>query len=166
LVINKIVTETQWREGGKKSVLFIADCNPHDVGYRILLKNGKFLGNNQINWVREAQRAAEKGIQFDTLRIIPGTKWYAELSQITGGACMDFSKPEQMADIVEASTYLRGSHDSFGVKYRSAVRSGDEALVGAMKTMFMDAIDFAPEEKSRLVREEAEIRKESEKTKK
>lgn len=165
LVIHKIVTETPWREGGKKSVLFIADCEPHDVGYRIITKDGKFIGNNQINWVREAQRAAEKGIQFDTLRIIHGTKWYAQLSQMTGGACMDFNKAEQMGDIVTASTYARGSKESFMTMYSSTVEAGDEALAGAMKVM-SKTINFTDKDRSKLDEIEASIKSKVETTKK
>lgn len=33
LVIKKIVEETSWREGSTKSVLLIADANPHEIGY-------------------------------------------------------------------------------------------------------------------------------------
>ena len=33
LVIKKITEETPWREDATKTVLFIADCNPHKVGY-------------------------------------------------------------------------------------------------------------------------------------
>ena len=56
LVIKKIVEETNWREGSTKAVLLIADAKPHNVGYSYMDR----VVNNQIDWRKEAKKAAEK----------------------------------------------------------------------------------------------------------
>lgn len=59
LVIKKITEETSWREGSVKSVLLIADCAPHSVGYSC----GRFVTNAQIDWRVEAKKSAALGIK-------------------------------------------------------------------------------------------------------
>lgn len=71
LVIKKITEETNWREDAVKSVLLIADAEPHRVGYSY----GSIVHNAQIDWREEAIKAAGLGISFDTLSI-HGYKWY------------------------------------------------------------------------------------------
>jgi hypothetical protein len=133
LVIKKIVEETPWREGARKAVLFIADCNPHPVGYYY---NGK---SYQIDWKVEAKKAAEKGIAFDTLSI-HGEKypWYKELAKITGGVYLPFQSSSKMSEVVTASAYARGSKMSkatFTASYSTAKASGDTELVGVYKSL-------------------------------
>lgn len=65
LVIKKITEETPWREDATKTVLLIADANPHKVGYSY----NNIVRNAQIDWREEARKASEKGIQFDTISI-------------------------------------------------------------------------------------------------
>ena len=103
LVIKKIVEETNWREDSTKAVLFIADANPHEVGYSY----GNIVVNNQIDWREEAKKAAEKGIKFDTLTIYE-TKWYKELSSTTNGVSAPFSTSSKTSQLVEAAALARG----------------------------------------------------------
>lgn len=134
LVIKKIVEETPWREGAKKTVLLIADCEPHKIGYSY----SNYVENNQIDWKEEAKKAAEKGISFDTLSIL-GMPWYKELSSITNGVNMPFKSAEKMSEVVAASAYARGtsmkSRATFTAAYASAVNSGDTELIGTYKTL-------------------------------
>jgi len=129
LVIKKINEETDWRDG-IKSVLFIGDDNPHKVGYSLAGK----VQNAQIDWKEEAKTAAKMGIQYDTLRI-HSTPWYKQLSEMTGGVCIDFTNASKVSNIVEASTYVRSSKSAFAAKSAAAFASGDEELIGAYKSM-------------------------------
>lgn len=130
LVIRKINRETQWREGAAKSVLFIADEDPHNVGYtyRDIVKNAR------IDWREEAAEAAKMGIQYDTLRIL-SRGWYKELSAITGGVCMDFKNANKISKVVEGTVYARASSASFNKLNKSIVDSGDSELIVAFKSM-------------------------------
>ena|SRR3990167_7971804 len=130
LVIKKITEETPWR-GGKRSVLFIADCDPHEVGYTYIDR----VQDNQIDWKEEAKKAAKFGIQFDTLQIHACAKWYKELSEITGGVNMNFKNANKISDIVVGTTYARTSKEAFTTAYTSAMTSGDSELIGAYKRM-------------------------------
>lgn len=103
LVIKKITEETNWREGSVKSVLLIADAEPHEVGYSY----GNIVKNAQIDWREEAIKAASLGISFDTLSI-RGYKWYEELSSITDGIYAPFSSSSKTSNLVEAAAYSRG----------------------------------------------------------
>ena len=113
LVIKKIVEETNWREDSTKAVLFIADANPHEVGYSY----GNIVVNNQIDWREEAKKAAEKEIKFDTLTIYE-TEWYKELSSITNGVSAPFSTSSKTSQLVEAAALARG-----GEKTRSLYKA-------------------------------------------
>jgi hypothetical protein len=130
LVIKKITEETPWREG-KKSVLLIADATPHEVGYSYR----RIVMNAQIDWREEAKKAASKNIQFDTLRIDRGTKWYEELSKITNVICAEFSNSGKVSEVIKAATYARGSVDSFYSSMKEAEKSGDGELIGMYKSM-------------------------------
>lgn len=103
LVIKKITEETNWREGSVKSVLLIADAEPHGVGYSY----GSIVRNAQIDWREEAIKASGLGISFDTLSI-RGSRWYEELSQITDGIHAPFSSSNKTSQLVEAAAYSRG----------------------------------------------------------
>lgn len=104
LVIKKIVEETPWREGSTRAVLLISDANPHPVGYSYKDR----VVNNQIDWRKEADKAAEMKIKFDTVTITQAS-WYKELSSITGGVSAPFSSGAKTARLIEAATMSRGS---------------------------------------------------------
>lgn len=104
LVIKKIVEETPWREGSTRAVLLISDANPHPVGYSYK----DYVVNNQIDWRKEAGKAAEMKIKFDTVTITQAS-WYKELSSITGGVSAPFSSGAKTARLIEAATMSRGS---------------------------------------------------------
>lgn len=130
LVIKKITEETPWR-GGKKSVLLIGDAEPHGTNYSYR----SIVQRAGIDWKEEANKAATKGIQFDTLRIYPTSTWYAELSKLTNGVCVDFKSADKISEIIEGTTYARSSKTMFMSKMAAATASGDEELIGAYKTM-------------------------------
>lgn len=104
LVIKKITEETNWRKDSVKSVLLIADADPHEVGYCY----GNIVENAQIDWREEAVKAAGLGISFDTLSINGCKKWYKELSQITDGIHAPFRSSHKTSQLVEAAAYSRG----------------------------------------------------------
>lgn len=105
LVIKKIVEETNWRKDSTKAVLLIADSNPHRLGYSY---PGR-IKDNRIDWRKEAKKAAEKDIKFDTLTIRPEySSWYKELSRITNGISAPFSSSSKTSQLVEAAAMSRG----------------------------------------------------------
>lgn len=129
LVIKKITEETNWRENSKKSVLFIADAEPHPLGYSY---TGRVY-QNKIDWKEEAQKAASLGICFDTLRIRPEVKWYEELSKITNGVCLNFKSSEKTAQLVKATVLARGgsaTKEFFTKEFAAASASGDKEMIG------------------------------------
>lgn len=126
LVIKKITEETNWREDSVKSVLLIADADPHRVGYSY----GSIVSNAQINWREEAIKAAGLGISFDTLSI-RGSKWYEELSQITDGIHAPFSSSSKTSQLVEVAAYSRGgdmTKEVFCSSMLTAEASGDAEM--------------------------------------
>ena len=126
LVIKKIVEETPWREGATKSVLLIADAEPHEVGYSYK----KIVQNSNIDWKKEARKAAELGIKFDTVSI-HGLPWYEQLSEITGGLSVPFRSDNKTADLIEAATLSRGgreSRDLFTEKVYCCMAAGDKEM--------------------------------------
>lgn len=105
LVIKKITEETPWREDATKTVLFIADANPHKVGYSY----GNIVQNAQIDWKEEARKASEKGIQFDTISIHGSSYgWYEELAHITDGIYTEFRSSQKTSDYIKTVAYARG----------------------------------------------------------
>ncbi len=140
LVIKKINDETAWRNDAKKAVLLIADYNPHGVGYSFNKGGQWYVHNNQIDWKVEAQNAANKGIQWDTMTCIPSfvETFYRPLSQITGGICIPFSSSSKTQEIVYAAAAVRGGSRSKGLfkkSYDAAVASGDAELAGSYKSL-------------------------------
>lgn len=126
LVIKKITEETNWREGSVKSVLLIADAEPHRVGYTY----SDIVRNSKIDWREEAIKAAGLGISFDTLSI-RGYKWYEELSQITDGIYAPFSSSGKTSQLVEAAAYSRGgdvTKEVFCDSMLKAETSGDTEM--------------------------------------
>lgn len=130
LVIKKIVEETPWRKDAKKAIMLIADYTPHPLGYTL----EPWIRNNQIDWRVEANKAKEVGIQIDTFKIIPQHSWYDELSKITGGVCLDFKTSSKMANVMAAASYSRGSTESFMSFAAETRASGDEELIGVVKS--------------------------------
>ena len=105
LVIKMITEETPWREDATKTVLFIADANPHGVGYSY----GKIVQNAQIDWREEAKKASDKGIQFDTISIHGNKyKWYEELAHITKGVYTEFQSSQKTSDFIKTAAYAKG----------------------------------------------------------
>lgn len=135
LVIKKIVDETPWREESKRTVLFIGDLTPHSLGYSYPNR----VQNNQIDWRKEAKKAALENISFDTLAI-HGSRypWYKELSDITKGVHIPFQSSNKTSEVFTASVYARGtakSKASFVASYNTAVSTGDAELIGAYKSL-------------------------------
>jgi hypothetical protein len=128
LVIKKVVRETQWREGVKKSLFLIGDADPHGDSYRY---DGV---NHTVNWEDEVRNAASNQIQIDTLNIT-GRTFYKKVSELTDGVCMHYKKSQNISTIVEGLTYARTNVDAFTTSMRSAEASGDSELIGAYKSM-------------------------------
>lgn len=127
LVIKKIVEETSWREGSTKSVLLIADANPHEIGYSF----DGIIRNNKIDWREEAKKAAAKGIKIDTMQCSRGRKWYKELSFITNGINLPFKTDSKTSQVIEAASYARGGESTrelFKATMDNAITSGDTEI--------------------------------------
>lgn len=130
LVIKKIVEETDWRKDSTKSVLFIADANPHPIGYSFG-KSVYYVRDNSIDWREEAEKAAKLGIKFDTLSIRPENAWYSRLSSMTGGINVLFSNSARAYELVEAAVLARGGENTrilFKKTLSDAMKSGDAEL--------------------------------------
>jgi len=104
LVIKKIVEETPWRDDATKAILLISDANPHPLGYTY----ENYVVGNQIDWRKEAEKAARKKIKIDTVTITD-EPWYKELSKMTNGISVPFESGYKTAQLVEAATMSRGS---------------------------------------------------------
>lgn len=107
LVIKKIVEETPWRKDSTRAILLISDADPHPLGYTYK----DYVVGNQIDWRKEANKAAELKIKIDTVTI-RNLSWYKELSQMTNGISVPFSSGHKTARLVEAATMARGSKKS------------------------------------------------------
>lgn len=104
LVIKKIVEETPWRESSTRAILLISDANPHPIGYTY----HNYVVGNQIDWRKEAEKAALMKIKIDTLTITDAP-WYKDLSAMTNGVSVPFESGKKTARLVEAATMARGS---------------------------------------------------------
>ena len=107
LVIKKIVEETPWRENSVKAILLISDADPHPLGYTY----ENYVVGNQIDWRKEAEKAARMKIKIDTVTITD-TPWYKELSRMTNGISVPFETGYKTARLVEAAAMSRGSFSS------------------------------------------------------
>lgn len=107
LVIKKIVEETPWREGSTRSILLIADADPHELGYTY----SDYVVGNQIDWRLEAKKAANQKIKIDTVTITDAP-WYKELSKMTNGVSVPFRSGHKTATLVEAAVSSRGTMKS------------------------------------------------------
>lgn len=112
LVIKKITEETDWRKDATKSVLLIADAEPHAVGYSYSNRVEKL----QIDWKVEARKSADQGIKWDTMQIRSLT-WLVELSKMTNGVSVPFSRSENTTHLVEAASLARGGERTRGAFY-------------------------------------------------
>lgn len=136
LVIKKITEETDWREDAVKAVLLIADASPHKVGYNY----GTIVRNAQIDWRKEAKKAAERGIKFDTLSI-HRTAWYKELSAITNGTYAPFKSSEKTAQVVEASVLSKVSATKeMYIATMDSVMESDDSEMKAVYTAYSKEI--------------------------
>ena len=104
LVIKKVVEETPWRENSTRAILLISDADPHPLGYTY----ENYVVGNQIDWRKEAEKAARKKIKIDTVTIT-NAAWYKELSAMTNGISVPFETGNKTARLVEAATMARGS---------------------------------------------------------
>lgn len=123
LVIKKIVEETPWRKDATKAILLISDANPHPLGYTYK----DHVVGNQIDWRKEAEKAAFMRIKIDTVTITD-EPWYKELSKMTNGISVPFESGYKTARLVEAATMSRGSMAS-RMKFDKMARScADEEM--------------------------------------
>lgn len=123
LVIKKIVEETPWRKDATKAILLISDANPHPLGYTYK----DHVVGNQIDWRKEAEKAAFMKIKIDTVTITD-EPWYKELSKMTNGISVPFESGYKTARLVEAATMSRGSMAS-RMKFDKMARScADEEM--------------------------------------
>ena len=104
LVIKKIVEETSWRKDSHRAILLISDATPHPLGYTF---NDNVIGN-QIDWRKEAAKAAENKIKIDTVTI-HDLPWQRQLSEMTNGVSVPFKTGSKTANLVRASVRARGS---------------------------------------------------------
>lgn len=104
LVIKKIVEETPWRENSTRAILLTSDAEPHPLGYTYQ----DYVVGNQIDWRKEANKAADLKIKIDTVTIT-NSSWYKELSSMTNGISVPFASGHKTARLVEAATMSRGS---------------------------------------------------------
>lgn len=131
LVIKKMVEETAWRDNSTKAVLLIADAQPHPVGYSYR----PFVIDNSLDWRKEAEKAAAKGIKFDTLTI-NYTDWYKELSEITGGVQAPFSSHGKTSQYIEAAALARGGEATKELYYTRMSAFEDDKEMTAVYTAY------------------------------
>ena len=123
LVIKKIVEETPWRKDATKVILLISDANPHPLGYTYK----DHVVGNQIDWRKEAEKAAFMKIKIDTVTITD-EPWYKELSKMTNGISVPFESGYKTARLVEAATMSRGSMASRMKFDKMAISCADEEM--------------------------------------
>ena len=123
LVIRKIVDETPWRPNSHRSVLLIADAEPHRLGY----SDGIYVINNNIDWRKEAYKAVEKHIKFDTVSI-NNLSWMRELSRITSGISTPFRTSAKTGHLIRAAVLSRGTaaaRASFDANQKACARDSE-----------------------------------------
>lgn len=127
LVIKKITEETDWRKDATKSVLLIADSNPHSVGYSFC----GMIKKSQIDWKVEARKSADQGIKWDTMQI-RSLAWLVKLSEMTNGVSVPFSKSENTTHLVEAASLARGGERTRGAFYATMNSFKDDVEMSAV----------------------------------
>lgn len=140
LVIKKITEETDWREDAQKAVLLIADADPHYIGYTY----ENYVVNSQINWREEAEKSAELGIKWDTMKIHSNLKWMEELSAMTNGINVPFKSSNKTSAMIEAASYARGGSatlDMFTTSCCAAKMAGDIELTAVYAAYSKELVD-------------------------
>ena len=126
LVLKKIIDETPWREDASKVILLISDAEPHPLGYSYL----DYVKGNQIDWRKEAEKAARMKIRIDTVSIHP-FEWYEQLSAMTNGVNIPFSSSHKTSRMLRAAIHARGSmvaRECFDAEYDSEMEGDDEEM--------------------------------------
>ena len=126
LVLKKIIDETPWREAASKVILLISDSKPHPLGYSYK----DYVTGNQIDWRKEAEKAAEMKIRIDTVSIHP-LEWYKELSAMSNGVNVPFSSSHKTSRMLNAAIHARGSMKArarFDVEYKHEMEGDDEEM--------------------------------------
>ena len=123
LIIKKIVEETTWREDSTKVILLISDAEPHPLGYTFK----DYVVGNQIDWRKEAAKAAENKIKIDTVTI-NDLPWQRELSEMTNGVSVPFRTGSKTAKLVRASVSARGSLKARGKFDKLFMECEDEEM--------------------------------------
>lgn len=143
LVLKKIIDESPWREDASKSILLIADANPHEIGYTYR----DFVVGNQIDWREEARKAADMKIKIDTISIW-GRPWYKELSDMTNGISVPFKSSGKTGTMIETATIARSAiafsesaHKSDDETTRAYCKSRTSSLKGKLSRMFNLSFD-------------------------
>lgn len=134
LVLRKIRMETDWRMGAIKTVLLIADADPHLESWY------KSYKRDFIDWRLEATNLAEDDITVDTLSIKSNSSnrsnWYKELSDTTNGLHLPFSDASQTSELIEMTAYARGGDATrkafFSMATSSVVTNSTELKETAM----------------------------------
>lgn len=127
LVIKKITEETDWRKDATKSVLLIADADPHPVGYSYKSR----IERSQIYWKAEARKSADQGIKWDTMQI-RSLAWLVELSEMTNGVSVPFSKSKNTTHLIEAASLARGGERTRGAFYATMDSFKDDVEMSAV----------------------------------
>lgn len=137
LVIKKIVEETPWREGSSRTILLIADAEPHRLGYSY----ENIIHGNQIDWREEARKAAAQKIKIDTVTITDAP-WFRELSAITNGTSVPFSTGYKTGRLMEAAVYAKGSRMSRRVFDRMEAECEDPEMKEVYKKYRKEREEF------------------------
>lgn len=137
LVLKKIVEETPWREDATKTILLIADAEPHPLGYTY--KN--YVVDNEIDWRVEARKAADKKIKIDTVTI-SDEEWYRELSALTNGVSIPFHTGYKTAELVRAAASARGSFKSRSKFDRLMLDCEDDELFATFDSLKKERDSF------------------------
>lgn len=79
------------------------DADPHPLGYTY----ENYVVGNQIDWRKEAEKAARKKIKIDTVTIT-NAAWYKELSAMTNGISVPFETGNKTARWLKLLQWLVG----------------------------------------------------------
>lgn len=143
LVLKKIIDESPWRGDSSKSILLIADADPHEIGYTY----EDYVVRNQIDWKIEAKKAAKMKIKIDTVSIC-GRPWYKELSAMTNGISVPFKSSGKTGAMIETATTARSAmafadsaRKSKDESVRSFCMARSTGLRGKLFGLFADCND-------------------------
>ena len=99
------------------------------------------IQNNQIDWKKECQQAAAKGIQIDTLAIHEGMTFYKEVARLTNGLYLPFKNAKNIGDLAQGLTYARTSKETFMKKFEEVKTKGDASLTASYVVMSKTLLD-------------------------